>query len=166
VWDSGYQVRRPLFGLLHRSRMMMSVEQSVEWVAGETEVLGEKLPQCRFVHHKSHMSRPGLEPGKPATNRLSYGTASDITTPLLQIYVSQNITLLSVTALSAVSPARCTWAKERHSLLSTSLGGGYTASTEAGFCMGLNSGFSNYLGQFSPRHCLIAGSLQCFYSAL
>jgi hypothetical protein len=24
-------------------------------MAGETEVLGENLPQCRFVHHKPHM---------------------------------------------------------------------------------------------------------------
>jgi hypothetical protein len=43
--------------------MMMSVEQSVELVAEETDVLGENLPQCRFVHHKSHMTWPGLEPG-------------------------------------------------------------------------------------------------------
>jgi hypothetical protein len=56
------------------------MEKLVEWLVGETEVLGENLPQCRFVHHKPHML-PGREPGPPrreaATNRLSYGTAKN-----------------------------------------------------------------------------------------
>jgi hypothetical protein len=42
----------------------MMMEKLVERSAGETEVLGENLPQCRFVHHKPHML-PGREPGRP-----------------------------------------------------------------------------------------------------
>jgi hypothetical protein len=34
-------------------------------MAGETEVLGENLPQCHIAHHKSHMTRSGFEPGPP-----------------------------------------------------------------------------------------------------
>jgi hypothetical protein len=45
---------------------MMNVEQSVEWeLSGEIEVLGENLPQCHFIHYKSHMTWPGLETGLP-----------------------------------------------------------------------------------------------------
>jgi hypothetical protein len=60
---------------------MMSVEQSVEYkLAAETEVLRENLPHFHFVYHKSRMtlplgSNPGRRSGKPATNRLGYGTA-------------------------------------------------------------------------------------------
>jgi hypothetical protein len=43
--------------------------RSVGWgrvhLAGDTEELGWNLPQCLFVHHKSHMIWPGIEPGLP-----------------------------------------------------------------------------------------------------
>jgi hypothetical protein len=32
-------------------------------IGRDTEILGENLPQCHFVDHKSHMTWPGLEPG-------------------------------------------------------------------------------------------------------
>jgi hypothetical protein len=44
--------------------VMVIVEKLVAWrLAGETEVLGEDLPQRHYYHHKSHMTRPGFEHG-------------------------------------------------------------------------------------------------------
>jgi hypothetical protein len=37
------------------------MEKLVEWLAGETEVLGENLPQFRLAHHQAHMLH-GREP--------------------------------------------------------------------------------------------------------
>jgi hypothetical protein len=59
----------------------MMMEKLVEWrLAGETEVLGENMPQCRFVNHKLYMlypeANPGRRSGKTETNRLSYSNHS------------------------------------------------------------------------------------------
>jgi hypothetical protein len=43
----------------------MSVEQSAEWVAEDTEVPEENSPQYPFVHHKSHLTWTGLETRQP-----------------------------------------------------------------------------------------------------
>jgi hypothetical protein len=40
------------------------VDGEIGGTGGETEVLGENLSQCRFVHHKPHML-PGREPRPP-----------------------------------------------------------------------------------------------------
>jgi hypothetical protein len=61
TWDRVHLACWPPFGLLFLPRMM-SVEQSVEWFSRGTEVLKENLPHCHFVHHKFHMTWPGLEP--------------------------------------------------------------------------------------------------------
>jgi hypothetical protein len=59
----------------------MIVEKQMECgLAGETEVLGENLPQHHFCPSQNPTCPdPGLNPGrrggKPATNRLSYGAA-------------------------------------------------------------------------------------------
>jgi hypothetical protein len=61
-------------------------------IAGETEELGEKLPQRHFVppqipHNQVRFRTPDRSGGKPATNRLSYGAAFTETYSLLmEIY--------------------------------------------------------------------------------
>jgi hypothetical protein len=63
-----------------RVTVKMIVEKLMECrLAGETEVLGENLPQRHFCPSQNPTRpdpgfNPGLRGGKPATNRLSYGS--------------------------------------------------------------------------------------------
>jgi hypothetical protein len=63
----------------------MIVAKQIECrLAGETEVLGENLPQRHFCLSQKPTwpdpgSNPGRRGGKPATNRLRYGAADLIT---------------------------------------------------------------------------------------
>jgi hypothetical protein len=65
--------------------LKMTVEKQMECrLAGETEVLGENLPQRHFCPSQNPTwLDPGLNPGcrdgKPATNHLSFGAANQIT---------------------------------------------------------------------------------------
>jgi hypothetical protein len=80
----------------------MIVEKQMECrLAGETEVLGENLPQHHFCPSQNPtlpdpVLNPGCRGGKPATNCLSYGVASrniflSILFPNMKITVSCDV---------------------------------------------------------------------------
>jgi hypothetical protein len=58
---------------------MMSVEQSVEWLAGKTKVLGKTCPSDTLSTTNPTWPNLGCHGGKPVTNCLSYGTATSLT---------------------------------------------------------------------------------------
>jgi hypothetical protein len=79
-------------GLCYLPWVAVMMEKFLEWtvLAGETEVLGENPPRLHFVHHKSHLSDPGANPGRRVgSHRL---TASDMARPTSCSYPFQIIT--------------------------------------------------------------------------
>jgi hypothetical protein len=97
--------------------MMMNVEQSVEWeLAGETEEVRENLPHRHLSIKNPTWSDLGSKQGrrsvKPATNSLSYGTASIYkVTSYIQSICSSGQTeifmLLSILEISSSSESMC-----------------------------------------------------------
>jgi hypothetical protein len=91
----------------------MIMEKQMECIlAGETEVLGENLPQRHFCPSQNPTwPDPGLNPGrrggKPATNRLSYGAAIVllIVTVLNKTYIDVTKQLIAIHPIKGFVPS-------------------------------------------------------------
>jgi hypothetical protein len=59
-------------------------------MAGETEVLGENLPRRHFVHHKSHLTRPGIGHGTGLFRENVYLYDVQVSTCLVEAYEDYN----------------------------------------------------------------------------
>jgi hypothetical protein len=87
----------PPIGLLCQPRVIMMMEKLVEWLAGETQVLGGNLPQCCFVHHKNHMpARTQTWAAAVGSQRLTAWATARPTPPLIStdIFVCDSSLLL------------------------------------------------------------------------
>jgi hypothetical protein len=92
-------------GLLCQPRVIMMMEKSVEWLAGEIEVLGENLSQWRFVHHKPYMpARTRTRAAAMETQRL---TAWATARPGDTCYYTFLLPRVTVFVKSLVSLLRC-----------------------------------------------------------
>jgi hypothetical protein len=80
-----HSARRPLNGLLYLPRVIMMMGNLVELrLAGETEVLGENLPQRHFVHHKSRAAAVGSQ------RLTAWAMARPWTDTLMMVILSRN----------------------------------------------------------------------------
>jgi hypothetical protein len=127
-------LRPPIQGLLCQPRVIMMVEKLEEWLAGETAVIGENLPQCWYVHHKPHML-PGREPGPPLEEasdcRLSYGTAFGLPKSRCPFHLSWNASCAGRQPLSILSKL-CFWFC-RHACISSSTSVTFSVSLKSEF---------------------------------
>jgi hypothetical protein len=72
-------------------------------LTGETEVLGENLPQCPTCCPDAN---PGRRVGKSATNRLSYGTAKIGVETMVKYTVFWGVTPCSPIVVHSLSKKR------------------------------------------------------------
>jgi hypothetical protein len=126
-WDWVHLVRRPLFGLLYQPRMndrwLVCCSRWNENWQGKPKYSEKTCPSATLFTTNSTSPDLGLNPGrrggKPAINRLSYGTVSswDLVLPLTYVHRT-----FRYRELLFCSPA-CSDTLERanHSLLSHSL---------------------------------------------
>jgi hypothetical protein len=57
---------------------LMNMNELVEWeLAEETKVLGKSLPQCNFIHHKSHMIWHVIEVPTRSSNQASSASSKE-----------------------------------------------------------------------------------------
>jgi hypothetical protein len=85
-WDWVHLVLRPLFGLLYQPQMIYDGDCRAVggmWIGGGNPKYWEKTYSCAILSITNPIwldlgSNPGRRDGKPATNRLSYGTASNL----------------------------------------------------------------------------------------
>jgi hypothetical protein len=68
-WIKVHSTLRPLNGLLCQPQVIMIMEKSVEWLAGETEILGENLPQSTTNPTCCPYANARRRGGEPVTNR-------------------------------------------------------------------------------------------------
>jgi hypothetical protein len=87
-------------GLLCQPRVIMMTEKLVTCLAGETEYSEKTCPSAALSTTNPTCcmdANPGLRGGKPATNRLSYGTANLFCYCCSQIFYSSIISLYIMT---------------------------------------------------------------------